>query len=727
MGMLVWAYITGLHVVSSSYAIVSLGIYGVVLWLHILMQSVFAFVELRRMKGLTQPCSYTKTVGFTISAFQEEPTYLRECLNSIRALQYPPQLLRIIMVVDGNSQDDLYMLEMFQEVFADQEPACYVWSNNYHSWDPAAAGTGVGEAGEDPQRKEVETLISSRRCVCIMQRWGGKREDLPVNQEDMDLKPLQWTLGGAVRAGLTFLFALALMGMLVWAYITGLHVVSSLYGIVSLGIYGVVLWLHVLMQSVFAFVELRRMKGLTQPCSYTKTVGFTISAFQEEPTYLRECLNSIRALQYPPQLLRIIMVVDGNSQDDLYMLEMFQEVFADQEPACYVWSNNYHSWDPAAAGTGVGEAGEDPQRKEVETLISSRRCVCIMQRWGGKREVMYTAFRALGDSLVKVLESNHKYGAVGGDVMILNHKESYISFMSSLRYWVAFNIERACQSFFNCVSCISGPLGLYRNDLLQQFLESWYNQKFLGSHCTFGDDRHLTNRMLSMGYATKYTARSKCYTETPAQFLRWLNQQTRWMKSYFREWLYNARWWHKHHLWMTYESIVSGVFPFFVTITIIQLFWTGSLWDILWVLCCIQLIGLMKAFFACILRGDLVMVFMSLYSALYMTSLLPTKYFAILTINKSSWGTSGRRTIVGNYIPLLPLSVWSAILLGGLCYTAYKESQQSWQTPTKIMEMHFLLLGSVAYVCYWTVMLLLYWVCFRRVCRRRNRVYRMAV
>lgn len=46
--------------------------------------------------------------------------------------------------------------------------------------------------------------------------------------------------------------------------------------------------------------------------------------------------------------------------------------------------------------------------------------------------------------------------------------------------------------------------GLYRNDLLQQFLESWYNQKFLGTHCTFGDDRHLTNRMLSMGYATKY-------------------------------------------------------------------------------------------------------------------------------------------------------------------------------------------------------------------------------
>uniref|UniRef100_A0A3Q3J2U0 Peptidase S1 domain-containing protein n=1 Tax=Monopterus albus TaxID=43700 RepID=A0A3Q3J2U0_MONAL len=366
-----------------------------------------------------------------------------------------------------------------------------------------------------------------------------------------------------------------------------------------------------------------------------------------------------------------------------------------------------------AMAAAIGSCGDadnvvrvDPQQKEVEHLIQSKRCVCIMQKWGGKREVMYTAFKALGSSvdyiqvcdsdtkldplatleLCKVLESNPKYGAVGGDVMILNLKDSYISFMSSLRYWMAFNIERSCQSFFNCVSCISGPLGLYRNDLLQQFLESWYNQMFLGTHCTFGDDRHLTNRMLSMGYATKYTARSKCYTETPAPFLRWLNQQTRWTKSYFREWLYNAMWWHKHHLWMTYESIVSGIFPFFVTATIIQLFWTGTLWDILWILCCIQLIGLVKAAYACILRKDVVMVFMSLYSVLYMTSLLPAKYFAILTMNKSSWGTSGRRKIVGNYMPLLPLSVWAAILLGGLSYTIYKESQLDWLTPAKTLE-----------------------------------------
>lgn len=60
-----------------------------------------------------------------------------------------------------------------------------------------------------------------------------------------------------------------------------------------------------------------------------------------------------------------------------------------------------------------------------------------------------------------------------------------------------------CQADIVMFVVVSVAPGLYRNDLLQQFLESWYNQKFLGTHCTFGDDRHLTNRMLSMGYATK--------------------------------------------------------------------------------------------------------------------------------------------------------------------------------------------------------------------------------
>jgi hypothetical protein len=99
------------------------------------------------------------------------------------------------------------------------------------------------------------------------------------------------------------------------------------------------------------------------------------------------------------------MVVDGSRAEDLYMVDMFREVFADEDPATYVWDGNYHQpWEPAAAG-GVGTGAyreveaEDPGRLAVEALVRTRRCVCVAQRWGGKREVMYTAFKALGDSV----------------------------------------------------------------------------------------------------------------------------------------------------------------------------------------------------------------------------------------------------------------------------------------------------------------------------------------
>ncbi|XP_037371882.1 hyaluronan synthase 3 isoform X2 [Talpa occidentalis] len=396
---------------------------------------------------------------------------------------------------------------------------------------------------------------------------------------------------------------------------------------------------------------------------------------------------------------------------------------------------NFHE-----AGEGETEASLQEGMDHVRNVVRTSTFSCIMQKWGGKREVMYTAFKALGDSvdyiqvcdsdtvldpactieMLRVLEEDPQVGGVGGDVQILNKYDSWISFLSSVRYWMAFNVERACQSYFGCVQCISGPLGMYRNSLLQQFLEDWYHQKFLGSKCSFGDDRHLTNRVLSLGYRTKYTARSKCLTETPTKYLRWLNQQTRWSKSYFREWLYNSLWFHKHHLWMTYESVVTGFFPFFLIATVIQLFYRGRIWNILLFLLTVQLVGIIKATYACFLRGNAEMIFMSLYSLLYMSSLLPAKIFAIATINKSGWGTSGRKTIVVNFIGLIPVSIWVAVLLGGLAYTAYCQDLFS-ET-----ELVFLVTGAVLYGCYWVALLTLYLAIIARRCGKKPEQYSLA-
>ena len=132
--------------------------------------------------------------------------------------------------------------------------------------------------------------------------------------------------------------------------------------------------------------------------------------------------------------------------------------------------------------------------------------VCLMQKWGGKREVMYTAFKVLKEKadyvqvcdsdtlldsramleLAWILDSQPNTGAVGGDVQIWNSGDSFVSFLSSLRYWMAFNIERACQSYFGCVSCISGPIGLYRMSLINKIVDLWSDQRFLGDGMFLG-------------------------------------------------------------------------------------------------------------------------------------------------------------------------------------------------------------------------------------------------
>lgn len=227
---------------------------------------------------------------------------------------------------------------------------------------------------------------------------------------------------GLVRRVLTIAFALLILGLMTWAYAAGVPLASDRYGLLAFGLYGAFLSAHLVAQSLFAYLEHRRVAAAARraaargppEAATARSVALTISAYQEDPAYLRQCLVSARALVYPRARLRVLMVVDGNRAEDLYMVDMFREVFADEDPATYVWDGNYHQpWEPAAAGA-AGEGAyreveaEDPGRLAVEALVKTRRCVCVAQRWGGKREVMYTAFKALGDSVDYVQVSGRR-------------------------------------------------------------------------------------------------------------------------------------------------------------------------------------------------------------------------------------------------------------------------------------------------------------------------------
>ena len=57
----------------------------------------------------------------------------------------------------------------------------------------------------------------------------------------MELKPLLKKLGWTLRAIFTFLFALLVLGVMVWAYVKGFQLVTSMYGILSKYMYTMLL------------------------------------------------------------------------------------------------------------------------------------------------------------------------------------------------------------------------------------------------------------------------------------------------------------------------------------------------------------------------------------------------------------------------------------------------------------------------------------------------------
>ncbi|KAM9808141.1 hyaluronan synthase 3 [Neosynchiropus ocellatus] len=234
----------------------------------------------------------------------------------------------------------------------------------------------------------------------------------------------------ALNIVVTTLFAAVVLFTILLAYITGYQFIRTERHHLSFGLYGACLSLHLLLQSLFACLEHRRMRAAGRPQRRRRSVALCIAAYQEDPDYLRKCLRSVRRISFPG--LKVVLVVDGNRPEDRYMMDIFQEVMGGAEQAgSLVWKGNYHSH-----GGGAKSAAHAAEAARVARLVRTCRFSCVMQQWGGKREVMYTAFKALGDSvdyvqvcdsdtvldpacsleMLKILEDDPTVGGVGGDV-----------------------------------------------------------------------------------------------------------------------------------------------------------------------------------------------------------------------------------------------------------------------------------------------------------------------
>lgn len=281
---------------------------------------------------------------------------------------------------------------------------------------------------------------------------------------------------------------------------------------------------------------------------------------------------------------------------------------------------------------------------------------------GGKREALYagymqasadTEFILTTDSdttwetdaarklIIPMLHNQH-IGATTGYVAIRNRTTNLLTKMVSLRYWIAFNQERAAASYHKAVNCVSGPLGAYRREALEHVMDDFISQQYAGSVCTYGDDRHLTNLTLLKGWHVGFSS-AVCYTDNPTTLRAYIRQQLRWSRSFWREMFWQVHALDKHHIYMFYDLFFALFMPLFLLtnlwLGIFQLVYSGQSLTLHWYALTVCMMGLARVIEPMWVTRDPRYLYFVVYGYFHFLFLLPVKLCALLSLDSGSWGS----------------------------------------------------------------------------------------
>ena len=355
--------------------------------------------------------------------------------------------------------------------------------------------------------------------------------------------------------------------------------------------------------------------------------------------------------------------------------------------------------------------------------FEKNKSICISQKHDGKRIAMFTAFSTslleknmynknveyvfctdsdtiihpeCIENMVSCFKKNKNIGSVCGNLSIYNKYDSFITFLSNIRYWYAFNLERAYQSFTGEVLCVSGPNGMYKTSILEKVMEEWKNQTFLGKKCTYGDDRHLTNKILESSKKIIYTPDSIAETETPDNIYRFFKQQVRWNKSAFREFFWTLRIIEKHSIFMTINIIYMFVYPYLVIGYLLYILWAGDIFQLGFYSTLLLSIGLIKSIYGYILSKDPENLLYFLYAIVYVCIVFPAKIWSIINIKDNSWGTSSRKILNKDIsIDIFAIIIWNLILISGLVKNIYRS------LPHNFNHFYYFIISSVVWISFY--------------------------
>ena len=256
-----------------------------------------------------------------------------------------------------------------------------------------------------------------------------------------------------------------------------------------------------------------------------------IPAYNEGPM-VKQAIHSVLSASYPREKLEVLAIDDGSKDDTWsYIMEAAKEnphvVTAVRFPE--------NRGKRAALGEGFRRAkGEVVVTVDSDSVIESHTLLAIAG-----------PFRDPG------------VGAVAGKVVVFNRDQGIIPKMLKVRFILAFDMLRAVQSTYSTVYCCPGALSAYRSSVVRRVLSRWLGQTFLGVTCTYGEDRSLTNYVLSEGFSTVYQRTARVHTIVPWTYEKLCKMYLRWDRSYIRETIHFSRVLWKRPFWPRMISLAD--------------------------------------------------------------------------------------------------------------------------------------------------------------------------
>ncbi|HKP89319.1 MAG TPA: glycosyltransferase family 2 protein [Thermoleophilaceae bacterium] len=346
-------------------------------------------------------------------------------------------------------------------------------------------------------------------------------------------------------------------------------------------------------------------------------VAIVMPALNEEEA-IAASLRSLLASDYPEGKLEIVAVNDGST--DATLTEMRAVAAETGRVRVIDFPENRGKRAAMAAGIAATSA-------EIVAFVDSDSAL--------ERDALRRIVQGFADP---------KVGAVCGHAEVQNPRESWITRMQAVRYFVAFRVVKAAESVFGAVTCCSGCFSAYRRDAILPRLEWWANQSFLGVPSTFGDDRSLTNCVLR-DWRVRYESRAVSHTIVPETFHKFMRQQLRWKRSWTRESLIvSAFMWRKNPFaaLATYVGILLPlVAPAIAVRTVVWMPLVEHQGAPVVYMLGVYTMALAYGLYYAVrhTRSDTLWIFGVVFCFFYLVFLLWQTYWAMFTARTAEWGT----------------------------------------------------------------------------------------